>query len=96
MSDPFIRGAELVDWRSAPSGRLTHPSPDHLLPLMVAVGVGWGKTAERRYHAMIWGSGATNERLCADQTMGYHRVPRRPRGCTEGGYSTSIRAGQGS
>lgn len=37
------RAALLALWRDAPSGRLSHPREEHLLPLMVAAGASRGK-----------------------------------------------------
>lgn len=55
ISDPAARDARLADWQNAPGGRLAHPSPDHLLPLMVAAGAGSGEAAERVYHGHVLG-----------------------------------------
>ena len=35
---PAERAAALAGWAEAPSGRLSHPRAEHLLPLMVAAG----------------------------------------------------------
>lgn len=37
-SDPATRWQKLAQWSSAPSGRLSHPREEHLIPLMVAAG----------------------------------------------------------
>ena len=46
-SDPDKREALLASWRDAPSGRLSHPREEHLLPLMVAAGASSGKGRSR-------------------------------------------------
>ncbi len=42
-SDPDKREALLASWSDAPSGRLSHPREEHLLPLMVAAGASRGE-----------------------------------------------------
>jgi len=42
-SDPEKRAALLASWSDAPSGRLSHPREEHLLPLMVAAGASSSK-----------------------------------------------------
>lgn len=42
-SDPDKRAALLASWSDAPSGRLSHPREEHLLPLMVAAGASGGE-----------------------------------------------------
>lgn len=42
-SDPEKRTALLAAWSDAPSGRLSHPREEHLLPLTVAAGASRGK-----------------------------------------------------
>ncbi|MGI4879098.1 MAG: DODA-type extradiol aromatic ring-opening family dioxygenase [Janthinobacterium lividum] len=37
-ADAATRATLLEDWAAAPSGRLSHPTEEHLLPLMVAAG----------------------------------------------------------
>ncbi len=44
-SVPFLR-----DWESAPSARIAHPTEDHLIPLMVAVGAAENEAGVRGYH----------------------------------------------
>ncbi len=39
-SKPKERDAALTHWAEAPSGRLSHPREEHLIPLMVAAGAG--------------------------------------------------------
>jgi hypothetical protein len=41
-SDPDKREALLAVWSDAPSGRLSHPRDEHLLPLTVAAGASRG------------------------------------------------------
>ncbi len=45
--DTRHRSARLADWSRAPSGRISHPREEHLLPLMVASGAG-GDTPGRK------------------------------------------------
>lgn len=44
------RSERLTDWDQAPSARIAHPSEDHLIPLMVAVGAAEQATGTRTYH----------------------------------------------
>ncbi len=48
--DPPRRTQRLLEWEQAPSSRLAHPSEDHLVPLMVAVGAAEGEPATRFYN----------------------------------------------
>jgi 4,5-DOPA dioxygenase extradiol len=52
------RTAELLDWtRRAPFAQLAQPTPDHFLPLFVALGaVGDGVRGERLHHGFTLGS----------------------------------------
>jgi aromatic ring-opening dioxygenase catalytic subunit (LigB family) len=43
------RDQALAHWAEAPSGRLSHPREDHLLPLMVAEGAGAGDAGRRDF-----------------------------------------------
>lgn len=49
-ADPTDRTDALLHWDRAPSARAAHPSEDHLIPLMVAVGAAEGDRATRTYH----------------------------------------------
>ncbi|SFB34540.1 Aromatic ring-opening dioxygenase, catalytic subunit, LigB family [Collimonas sp. OK607] len=55
VTDPVAREAKLIDWQAAPGGRVAHPEPDHLLPLMVAAGAGADDIGIRVYHDRIAG-----------------------------------------
>lgn len=44
------RSARLAKWQSAPSARACHPMPDHLLPVMVAVGAAEDDPGALQYH----------------------------------------------
>jgi aromatic ring-opening dioxygenase catalytic subunit (LigB family) len=44
------RTEHLLDWEDAPSARESHPSEDHLIPLMVAVGAAEAEHGVRTYH----------------------------------------------
>lgn len=48
--DPTERVDRLMDWESAPGARFAHPVEDHLIPLMVAVGVAGDDPGVRTYH----------------------------------------------
>ncbi len=47
---PAQRTARLRAWEQAPSARTAHPSEDHLLPLMVALGAAEEETATTVFH----------------------------------------------
>ena len=47
---PAARGQRLVAWEQAPAARIAHPSEDHLLPLMVALGAAEDEAATTVYH----------------------------------------------
>ena len=44
------RSRRLLEWDRAPSARASHPSEDHLIPLMVAVGAAEDERGVRTYH----------------------------------------------
>jgi aromatic ring-opening dioxygenase catalytic subunit (LigB family) len=49
-SNPAERYRRLVDWEAAPAARAAHPSEDHLIPLMVALGAAESEPATLIYH----------------------------------------------
>ena len=49
-SPPERRSAQLLEWSHAPAARQAHPSEDHLIPLMVAVGAAEAEPATLVYH----------------------------------------------
>jgi aromatic ring-opening dioxygenase catalytic subunit (LigB family) len=49
-ADPAPRTELLRAWEQAPSARVAHPTEDHLIPLMVAVGAAEEEPAVRVYH----------------------------------------------
>ena len=53
------RSAQLVEWQQAPSARVSHPSEDHLIPLMVAVGAAEDEPATQIYHETNFFGGVT-------------------------------------
>lgn len=54
------RSERLLRWESAPGARRSHPSADHLIPLMVAVGAAEDDPATLTYHDTdLMGSGIT-------------------------------------
>ncbi|GMF54020.1 unnamed protein product [Phytophthora fragariaefolia] len=38
------RGDQIINWAATPAARLAHPTPDHFLPFVVAVGAGMEET----------------------------------------------------
>jgi aromatic ring-opening dioxygenase catalytic subunit (LigB family) len=52
---PDARAALLEGWRMAPGARACHPTPEHLLPLMVAAGAAGDSPARRTYHDHLMG-----------------------------------------
>jgi len=53
--DPGVRAAGLERWREAPGARACHPTPEHLLPLMVAAGAAGESRGRRSYHDCLMG-----------------------------------------
>ena len=53
--DPAARAAKLEQWREAPGARACHPTPEHLLPLLVAAGAAGDSAARRTYHDRLMG-----------------------------------------
>ncbi len=53
--EPEARDRRLRAWRDAPGARQAHPEPEHLLPLMVAVGAAGADQGRRTYHDHIAG-----------------------------------------
>lgn len=50
------REAALAGWRKAPNAGQCHPSPEHLLPLLVVAGAGHDEPVERIYNAPTLGN----------------------------------------
>jgi aromatic ring-opening dioxygenase catalytic subunit (LigB family) len=59
MAPAAQRTAQLMDWQHAPSARVAHPSEDHLIPLMVAVGAAEDEGATLVYHEEGFFGGVT-------------------------------------
>jgi aromatic ring-opening dioxygenase catalytic subunit (LigB family) len=53
--DATDREAALAVWRSAPGARASHPTPEHLLPLLVAAGAALGDSGRRTYSDRLLG-----------------------------------------
>jgi aromatic ring-opening dioxygenase catalytic subunit (LigB family) len=53
--DAGVRAAKLAEWRQAPGARAAHPTPEHLLPLMVAAGAAGSDLGRRTYHDHLMG-----------------------------------------
>ncbi|OFW26889.1 MAG: dioxygenase [Acidobacteria bacterium RIFCSPLOWO2_02_FULL_65_29] len=53
--DPVSRDTKLADWQRAPGARASHPTPEHLLPLHVAVGAALNDPGRRTYQDRLLG-----------------------------------------
>lgn len=51
--DPRLREIKLTAWSSAPGAALCHPRPEHLIPLMVAVGAAAEDPGRRTYNEAL-------------------------------------------
>jgi aromatic ring-opening dioxygenase catalytic subunit (LigB family) len=49
------RATNLTNWESAPYARQCHPTEEHLMPLMVAVGAAGDDPGRHMFHGKIWG-----------------------------------------
>ena len=58
-STPAERAARLIEWESAPSGRIAQPREDHFIPLLVVVGAAGDDPAVRSYHEDAWNGTVT-------------------------------------
>lgn len=56
---PGERTRRLERWDAAPAARIAHPSEDHFIPLLVAVGAAEGEGAQRVYHERDFMGGVT-------------------------------------
>lgn len=78
-SPPEVRRQQLESWETAPAARIAHPSEDHLLPLMVAVGAAGDDPATCVYGEMLGQYvAASSFRFGADQTPAAHDVLSNP------------------
>lgn len=57
------RDRALTDWRNAPGARASHPSEEHLLPLMVAAGAAANDRGERVYSDRLMGKALSGFRF---------------------------------
>ena len=63
VTDPAGRDGALTIWREAPGALAAHPTPEHLLPLMVAAGAAAGEPATRVYAAHVLGKAQSGFRF---------------------------------
>jgi aromatic ring-opening dioxygenase catalytic subunit (LigB family) len=56
VRDARTRDEKLIEWKSAPGGRESHPRAEHLLPLMVAAGAADGDAGVRTFGESIAGN----------------------------------------
>lgn len=63
VRDPAARDDKLIEWRSAPGGRESHPRAEHLLPLMVAAGAADGDAGVRTFSQSIAGKAISGFRF---------------------------------
>ncbi len=55
VADPGQRDAGLKAWARAPGARASHPTPEHLLPLMVAAGAAGSDLGRRTFNDRLMG-----------------------------------------
>ena len=55
LDDSRARGTRLMDWRSAPGAKASHPTPEHLEPLFVIAGAAGDDRGRRVFHGQFWG-----------------------------------------
>lgn len=53
--DPMVRNRALIEWDKAPGARAAHPTPEHLVPLLVAAGAAADAPGTRDYSDQILG-----------------------------------------
>ena len=53
--DADVRASKLTAWSQAPGARASHPTPEHLLPLMVAAGAAGHDLGRRTYSDRLMG-----------------------------------------
>lgn len=63
MIDPARRDDALIHWRDAPGAVASHPTPEHLLPLMVAAGAASGEAGTRIYADHVLGKALSGFRF---------------------------------
>lgn len=55
IADPATRAAGLAHWAAAPSGRVSHPQEEHLMPLMIAAGAAVDEGGSQSYSDVVMG-----------------------------------------
>ena len=61
--DADERAIRLANWEDAPSARGAHPTPEHLIPLMVAVGAAGNAPGTRDYNERVLGKAISGYRF---------------------------------
>lgn len=59
-----VRSQRLLQWETAPAARRAHPSEDHLIPLLVAVGAAEREPGSCIYHESDFFGGVTASSFC--------------------------------
>ncbi len=62
-ADAATRDVQLAHWQEAPGASAAHPTPEHLLPLMVAAGAAEGEAGERIYSDRVLGKALSGFRF---------------------------------
>ena len=60
---PDDRNDVLLNWEDAPGARISHPTPEHFLPLLIAAGAATGDPATRVYSGEVAGNAVSGYRF---------------------------------